>query len=285
MRRTVTAVTATAALLTSAVLLSGCGEPATTHHKPGTGHEVATGSAGRLLDTKDAEGHRLRETGAEGAPEVKLTVRPDSEDGWNLQLSLQRFRFTPDSTGGAALPGSGHAHLHLDGRELARLYGPWFHLPGSAIPKSAKGARGAHTLTVRLHADDHTVWAVKGKPVESTAPLTTATPGTATPGTATPGTATPGSATPPKADRTVDIALADGKVDPAPGRIELKKGQRLELSVVSDKADTLHIHGYDRKVELPAGQRITYSFVADRTGLFEVETHDSDLLLTQLAVR
>jgi hypothetical protein len=275
MRRTATATATTSALLAATVLLAGCGEPATTHHKPGTGHEVATGSAGRLLDTKDAQGHRLRETGAEAAPEVKLSVRPDSEDGWNLQLSLQRFRFTPDSTGGAALPGSGHAHLYLDGREVARLYGPWAHLPGSAVPRGKGAKDGAHTLSVRLHADDHTVWAVRGKPVEGTAPLTTAAPGTAAPGTAEP----------PKADRTVDIAIADGKVDPAPGRVELKKGQRLELSVVSDKADTLHIHGYDRKVELPAGQRVTYSFVAARTGLFEVETHESDLLLTQLAVR
>ncbi|MFI5804201.1 hypothetical protein [Streptomyces sp. NPDC051561] len=272
MRRTATALLAPALL--AAVLLTGCGEAATTHHKPGTGHEVATGSAGRLLDAKDTDGHRLREVAAAGAPEVGLTVRPDSEDGWNVQLSLTRFRFTPDSTGGAALPGSGHAHLYVDGRELGRLYGPWFHLPGNATPR-----KGTGTLTVRLHADDHTVWAVRGKPVQGTAPLTTAGPGTPAPGTPAPPAASP------KADRAVDIAIADGKVDPAPGRVELKKGQRLELSVVSDKADTLHIHGYDRKMELPAGKRVTYSFVADRTGLFEVETHGSDLLLTQLAVR
>ncbi|MFD3516561.1 hypothetical protein [Streptomyces sp. NPDC058657] len=297
-----------AAALAAVALLAGCGGRAATHHKPGTGHEVATGPAGRLLDTRDAQGHRLREAAAAQAPEVALTVRPDSEGGWNIQLAVQRFRFTPDSTGGAALPGSGHARLSLNGRELARLYGPWFHLPPGAVPP------GAHTLTVRLHADDHTVWAVRGTPVEGTAPLTPATPGTtpsgaepsgsappgrAPPGRAPPVTAPPGAApsmavpgstepaapAPPKADRTVRIAVADGKVAPAPGRIALKKGQRIELAVVSDKDDTLHIHGYDRKVELPAGRLVSYAFVVDRAGLFEVETHGSDLLLTQLVVR
>ncbi|NBE51951.1 hypothetical protein GUY60_11055, partial [Streptomyces sp. YC537] len=34
--------------------LGGCGGRATTHHKPGTSHEQASGSVGKLLTTKDA---------------------------------------------------------------------------------------------------------------------------------------------------------------------------------------------------------------------------------------
>ncbi|MFF3863532.1 hypothetical protein [Streptomyces sp. NPDC002209] len=259
---------------------TGCGGRATTHHKPGTSHEQATGSVGTLLDVQDPAGHRLREVPAEGAPEVQLAARPDSEDGWNLQLTVKNFRFTPDSTGGAALPGAGHAHLELDGRKLARLYGPWFHLPAAQVPE------GAHTLTVRLYADDHTAWAVTGKPIEGTAPLTATAPGQ-TGHSHTPPSAQP--SPPPsqeaQADRTVTLTVRDGKVTPAPGRTELRRGERIALRVTSDRADTLHVHGYDKELALPAGQEATLVLTADRTGLFEVETHESRLVLTQLLVR
>ncbi|WP_327285589.1 MULTISPECIES: hypothetical protein [unclassified Streptomyces] len=271
----------TAALLALVLLFvggaaTGCGGRATTHHKPGTSHEQATGNVGTLLDAQDPGGHRLREIPAEGAPEVQLTARPDSEDGWNLQLTVKNFRFTPDSTGGAALPGAGHAHLELDGRKLARLYGPWFHLPASQVPE------GAHTLTVRLYADDHTAWAVAGKTIEGTLQLTAAAPGQPGGHSHTPPSPTPSDV---QADRTVTLTVRDGKVTPAPGRTELRRGERVALRVTSDRADTLHVHGYDKELALPAGQEATLVLTVDRTGLFEVETHESDLVLTQLLVR
>ncbi len=213
---------------------------------------------------------------------MRVTVHPDSEDGWNLQLAVENFRFTPDSAGGAALPGAGHAHLELDGRKLARLYGPWYHLPAAQVPE------GAHTLTVRLYADDHTAWAVAGKPVEGTAQLTAAAPGPSAGHSHTPPpTAQPRTALPPQAeaDRTVTITIRDGKVTPAPGRTELRRGERVALRVTSDRADALHVHGYDKELALPTGQEATLVLTADRTGLFEVETHASRLVLTQLLVR
>ncbi|WP_199920544.1 hypothetical protein [Streptomyces katrae] len=261
---------------------TGCGGRATTHHKPGTSHEQATGSAGTLLEARDPTGHRLRQVPAEGAPQVQLAARPDSEDGWNLQLTVKNFRFTPDSTGGAALPGAGHAHLELDGRKLARLYGPWFHLPAAQVPE------GAHTLTVRLYADDHTAWTVAGKPVEGTAQLTATAPGEAGHSHTSP-PAQPSPPVPPspeaQAGRTVTLTVRDGKVTPAPGRTELRRGERIALRVTSDRADTLHVHGYDKELALPAGQEATLVLTADRSGLFEVETHESRLVLTQLLVR
>ncbi|RFU87319.1 hypothetical protein DY218_07875 [Streptomyces triticagri] len=275
------------------VLLSGCGGRPTTHHKPGTGHEAASGPVGELLETTDEAGHRLRQLPRADAPSAELTVRPDSEDGWNLKVSASRFRFTPDSVGGAAIAGRGHAHLYVDDRKVARVYGSWHHLPGSAVP------RGTHRITVRLYADDHTVWAVGGKAVQATAEVTASSGGS---GRGHSGghhdgdnkgkeddkdkdTSKDKDKDKAPVDRTVKIAVRDGEVDPAPGRIEVKKGERIRLEVTSDRADTLHVHGYDREAELPAGRSATLAFTADRTGLFEVETHESGLLLTQLAVR
>ncbi|MFJ2860339.1 hypothetical protein [Streptomyces sp. NPDC087215] len=267
-------------VLVAALALVGCGGRATTHHKPGTSHQEATGSNGTLLPARDEGGHRLRELPAADAPTVRAETVPDSEGGWNVHLTVERFRFTPESTGGGALPGRGHARLLVDGRETGRLYGPWGYVPP-----------GAHTLTVRLHADDHTVWAVAGAPVQTTLRLGAAPaasdpgkPPAATPGSTTSGTPRPTAAT-PDPGRTVTLTVTGKTVSPPPSRIELKKGDRLTLRVTADRADTVHVHGYDRELTLAPGTPATLTLTVDRTGLFEVETHESGLVLTQLVVR
>ncbi|MFI8827994.1 hypothetical protein [Streptomyces sp. NPDC053431] len=297
-RRAARAVTVLLALVLGAAAVAGCGGLATTHHKPGTGHQEATGDNGTLLAARDGAGHRLREVPAAGAPAVWIEARPDSEGGWNVHLLVERFRFTPESTGGAALLGRGHARLLVDGRETTRAYGPWVHVPAGV---------GARTLTARLLADDHTVWAVAGRPVETTVRLGAGAPAGASsdagadpPGTpaapgATPATpAAPGAAGTPAAPggtpaapagRTLTVTVTGGSVQPPPSRVELKKGERLTLQVTSDRADTLHVHGYDREIALSPGRQATLTLTADRTGLFEVETHESGLVLTQLVVR
>ncbi|TXS77858.1 hypothetical protein [Streptomyces sp. sk2.1] len=266
--------TAVAVLTAGALVLgaSACGGRATTHHKPGTSHEQADGDTGRLLTADDGSGNRLREVDAEGAPAVTVAVRRDSEDGWNVRLTVRDFRFTPDSVGGAALLGRGHARLFLDGRPLARVYGSWYHLPASLV----RGAGGGTGLTARLYADDHTAWAVNGAPVQATASLAASSAKPA------PGATRSGETRP---DTDLEIVVSRGRVSPAPGRTEVEKGGTVRLRVRSDRADSLHVHGYDKEARLPAGRTVTLTFTADRSGLFEVETHESDLLLTQLVVR
>ncbi|MFZ4301446.1 hypothetical protein ACPCAE_22865 [Streptomyces cinereoruber] len=255
-------------VLAAAPVLAGCGGRATTHHKPGTGHQEATGGSGTLLPARDEAGHRLRELPSAQAPTVRAEVRPDSEGGWNVHLTVERFLFTPESTGGAAVPGRGHARLLVDGRETGRLYGPWGYVPA-----------GARTLTVRLHADDHTVWAADGAPVQATVPLAGA------PATSAPPSPRPTESRRTEPGRTVTLTITGRTVQPPPSRIELKKGERLTLHVTSDRDDTLHVHGYDRELPLSAGTPAALTLTADRTGLFEVETHGSGLVLTQLVVR
>ncbi|MFF9504300.1 hypothetical protein [Streptomyces sp. NPDC014656] len=277
-----TAPLVAAALAAVLLLAAGCGGRATTHHKPGTGHEQATDAGGTLLAARDDSGHRLRDLPAADAPTVRAEARPDTEGGWNVHLTVERFRFTPESTGGGALAGRGHARLLVDGRETARAYGPWFHVPP-----------GARTLTVRLYADDHTAWSVAGAPVQTTLPLAPATAPDSTPASpSTPpsppatssSTVDPDPASTP-AGRTLDIRVTGSTVTPAPSRVELRKGERITLRVTSDRADTVHVHGYDREAALAPGTPATLALTADRTGLFEVETHESGLVLTQLVVR
>ena len=71
---------------------------------------------------------------------------------------------------------------------------------------------------------------------------------------------------------------------PRPSIHKIKKGQTVRIIVTSDKADEVHVHGYDIEKELAAGQTGTIEFTADQTGRFEVETHHQGLQLFQFEV-
>ncbi|MFF1276889.1 hypothetical protein ACFVZC_26295 [Streptomyces marokkonensis] len=128
--------------------------------------EVPSSPVGRLLDERDEDGRPLREVDGRTAPEVGVEVAPDSDGGWDVRLRVRNFRFSPDGTGKRAAAGRGLAHLEVNGRRVALLRTPEYHLPGSMVP------RGTHQITVRLYADDGSAWAVDGEPVESTADIT-----------------------------------------------------------------------------------------------------------------
>lgn len=84
---------------------------------------------------------------------------------------------------------------------------------------------------------------------------------------------------------TISARISEGKVQGVPARVEVDRGTQVRIEVTSDRSDELHIHGYDKTVPLTAGSPAAVAFVADLPGVFEVETHDSGLLLFQLVVR
>jgi heme/copper-type cytochrome/quinol oxidase subunit 2 len=61
-------------------------------------------------------------------------------------------------------------------------------------------------------------------------------------------------------------------------------GSPVVLSVSSDVADEIHVHGYDRKANVPAGATASVVFSANNPGVFEVELENSKLQLAQLQV-
>ncbi|MEV8596686.1 hypothetical protein [Streptomyces sp. NPDC052012] len=135
---------------------------------------------GELLDDRDADGRPYREVDEEDAPEVRVEVTPDTDGGWDVRLTLRDFRFSPRGAAQRAEAGRGVAHLYVDDRLVARLRTPEYHLSARMLP------RGTHHVTARLYADDGSVWAVDGEPVESTADVTVSDPGPgSTPDTAT----------------------------------------------------------------------------------------------------
>ncbi|MFD8202751.1 hypothetical protein [Streptomyces sp. NPDC059701] len=156
---------AAAALAVCVLLLTGsagCGS--SDGEKPGAG--ASPTSAGRLLEDTDEGGRRYREADAGQAPEVGIEVQPDTDDTWDVRLTVRHFRFSPPGTEAAAVAGRGVAHLFVDGDLVTVLRGPRYRLTAELVP------RGTHHVTARLYADDGTVWAVDGEPVESTADIT-----------------------------------------------------------------------------------------------------------------
>jgi hypothetical protein len=97
--------------------------------------------------------------------------------------------------------------------------------------------------------------------------------------------ATAGAATAAADVVTVTLTVSDGKVDPATHREKVTLGQTVRLSVSSDTADEVHVHGYDRHTDLEPGQQATDEFVADQPGVFEVELEEAGIQLVQLEVR
>lgn len=87
------------------------------------------------------------------------------------------------------------------------------------------------------------------------------------------------------AEQTISAQINGGKIEGVPAQVEVDRGTPVRIEVTSDRSDELHVHGYDKTVPLTAGSPAAVAFVADLPGVFEVETHDSGLLLFQLVVR
>ena len=83
----------------------------------------------------------------------------------------------------------------------------------------------------------------------------------------------------------ITVAISDGKVKPKPHRVDVPLGSKVRLQVTSDVDDELHVHGFDIEEPLEAGRTTMVEFTADQQGVFEVETHETELELLQLAVR
>lgn len=86
------------------------------------------------------------------------------------------------------------------------------------------------------------------------------------------------------AGRTVRLGYAGGEVTGGTQRVPVPLGERVTLVVTGDVVDEVHVHGYDSYLDVTPGVEAMIAFPADIPGVFEVEMHDSGLLLAQLEV-
>lgn len=124
------------------------------------GLTIAESGVGRVLEVGDGHGNLLREAPSDARPAVSLRVKADPAGGWTVRVSTPGFRWAPEDVNTPADAASGHAHLYVGATKVARIYGEWVFVPGTA-------AEAGDTLSAVLYADDHSAWAVDGKPVEA----------------------------------------------------------------------------------------------------------------------
>lgn len=85
-------------------------------------------------------------------------------------------------------------------------------------------------------------------------------------------------------DQVVALTVAGGRITGDTGRIAVKAGSRVRITVTADVADEVHLHGYDVKVRTSPGNPVDLEFTADRPGVYTVELEEAKLLLTRLQV-
>ncbi|MFI1003577.1 hypothetical protein ACIP10_20065 [Streptomyces galbus] len=130
----------------------------------GTGESTAP--VGKVLQDTDEDGRHYRQVEGARAPEVGIEVQPDTDGSWDVRLTLRHFRLSPQGAPARAVAGRGFARLYVDHAPVADLRARAHRIPAGYLP------HGTHHVTARLYADDGTVWAVDGKPVERTADIT-----------------------------------------------------------------------------------------------------------------
>jgi heme/copper-type cytochrome/quinol oxidase subunit 2 len=84
--------------------------------------------------------------------------------------------------------------------------------------------------------------------------------------------------------RTVQIRVTGDQVETAERRVKVPLGSEVRLEVTADRADEVHLHGYDRKVDTEPGTPVVLEFQADTPGVFELELEEAALKLVELQV-
>lgn len=147
--------TLSAALLGGVLVMGSTGTAWADGHGHGHGHHKAKGHGSGA----HAHGVPLMIKPGPSAPAVALNVTQDAMSGWNVQVVARNFRFAPENASGPHNAGEGHAHLYVNNKKIARMYGPWFHI--------GKLPQGGAVIRVTLNTNDHRDLSVGGKLVEA----------------------------------------------------------------------------------------------------------------------
>ena len=130
-----------------------------THVEPNVETDGHNSEEGDSHDHGHGHGGAMFMVDAANAPSVNVRVSEDAKSGWNVVVEATDFTFAPESVNGENVIGEGHAHLYVDDKKVARLYGPYFHYD--------ENFDGAKEFRVTLNANDHSEYAVNGEVIEA----------------------------------------------------------------------------------------------------------------------
>jgi hypothetical protein len=89
-------------------------------------------------------------------------------------------------------------------------------------------------------------------------------------------------AAPPVQTRHFTITVTGATARPS--LLTAYHGDTLVITVVADRAEEIHLHGYDRRFHPAPGKPATITFVADDDGTFEYEIENTSTHLGDLQV-
>lgn len=92
-------------------------------------------------------------------------------------------------------------------------------------------------------------------------------------------TATPGAEV-----QRLTLTVKGDSVTGDTGTVDVRLGRPVELTVTSDVADEVHVHGVDVGKDVPAGGTVVIDFTQRAPGRFEVELESRKRVLTRLQV-
>jgi hypothetical protein len=81
------------------------------------------------------------------------------------------------------------------------------------------------------------------------------------------------------------VDVKGGKVSGVEDTVDVALGDEVILVVSSDKADEIHVHGYDESDDVGPKEKAEIEFTADIPGVFEVELEEAALHLFELQVQ
>lgn len=81
------------------------------------------------------------------------------------------------------------------------------------------------------------------------------------------------SAVPAKATHHLTVGLSNGAIVGLGDTLKVHQGEAVEIEVASDRAMTLHVHGYELTAEVAPQRRATIAFIATLPGRFPVHQH------------
>jgi hypothetical protein len=83
----------------------------------------------------------------------------------------------------------------------------------------------------------------------------------------------------------INYVIVGGEPQGGIQRDSVARGKEVVITVTSDVADEVHVHGYDLMADVAPGAPATIRFTADAPGRFEIELENTGVQIAELEVR
>ena len=86
--------------------------------------------------------------------------------------------------------------------------------------------------------------------------------------------------------KVIEVTFDGDSVSPNGDRVEVERGQVVELEVTADAPGEIHVHSSpEQELEYDKGSSTVKLAAIDKPGIVEVESHTLDMTIVQLEVR